>query len=183
MRTNQDMARVVLAAKLVTDHVKQLADADRKALFDALAAADSTGMTVRTDDGVELGTISHVAEKPVAKLTDEKAFTNWVKQNRPDQIREVVDKPYKDAVLKVATKEGVAVDTETGEVIPGIELRDARGYISVRENDAGRNLAKALLLQNGLLKLGQGPAATEEQPVVEASDISSWPGLDDGSTW
>lgn len=183
MRTNQDRARVVLAAKLVTDHVKQLSDADRKELFDALSAADSTGMTVRTDDGVELGTISHVSAKPVAKLVDEKAFTKWVKANRPDQIREVVDKPYKDALLKAATKEGVAVDTETGEVIPGIELQESTGYISVRENEAGRTLAKALLLQGGLLKLGQGPAEPADQPVVEAADISRWPGLDDGSTW
>lgn len=183
MRTNQDRARVVLAAKIITDHVKDLSDTDRKELFDALEQADSTGMKVKTDDGIELGTISHTPNRPTAKLIDEKAFTAWVKANRPDQIREVVDKPYRDKVLKDATKEGIAVDTETGEVIPGIEMRESKGYISVRENDAGRNLGKALLLSGGLLQLGQGPVEPADQPVVDAADISSWPGLDDGSTW
>lgn len=183
MRTNQDRARVVMAAKLVTDHVKDLADTDRKELFDALAAADSTGMKVKTDDGIELGTISHVPDRPTAKVVDEKTFTAWVKANRPDQIREVVDKPYRDKVLKDATKEGIAVDAETGEVIPGIELRETRGYISVRENEAGRNLAKAMLLRTGLLQLGQAPAESDTPVVVDAADISQWPGLDEGSTW
>ena len=183
MRTNQDRARVVMAAKIVTDHVKALSEMDRKELFDALAAADSTGMKVKTDNGIELGTISHVPDRPNAKVVDDKAFTAWVKANRPDQIREVVDKPYKDAILKAATQEGVAVDAETGEVIPGIELRTSSGYISVRENDAGKNLAKALLLRGGLLQLGQAPAEDESPVVVETADISEWPGLDEGSTW
>lgn len=183
MRTKQDLARVVMAAKLVTDHVKDLSDSDRKALFEALEADDTERMTVRTDDGIELGKIVHHRGAEKARLVDETAFTAWVKKTHPDMIREVVDEPYRKKVLKDAEAEGVAVDGNTGEVIPGIELRESGGYISVRANDAARNLAKAMLLRGGLLQLGQAPAEDDPPVVVDAADISTWPGLDEGSTW
>lgn len=180
MRTNQDLARTVMAAKLLTDLVKDMADSDRRALVDALASGDIERFTVRGADGTDLGKIVHVAGKPKAKVVDRAAFTAWVKANRPDQIREVVDAPYEKVVLKTATVEGIAVDTETGAAIPGIELVDSTGYISVRENDAARNIAKAAVVGHRLLSLGVAPPETSPPAQVDVDD--DW-GMSDGDDW
>lgn len=170
-----------MAAKLLTDLVKDMADGDRRALVDALAAGDVERFTVRGADGTDLGKIVHVAGKPKAKVVDRAVFTAWVKENRPDQIREVVDVPYERAILKTATAEGIASDAETGEAIPGIELVDSTGYISVRENEAARNIAKAAVVGHRLLSLGAAPP--EKSPPTQSVDVDDDWGMDDGDDW
>lgn len=176
------MARTVMAAKMIADQVKDLAAADRVALHEVLTNEDVNNLTVRAGDGTELGKVVRVAGSTAAKVTDERAFFAWVKANRPDQLRTIIDPEFRRAILKCATAEGLAADAETGEVIPGIEITETAGHISVKDNDAAKNMAKAVILGGGLLALGQAKPA---RVVEETADIAEWPGLDSagGDDW
>lgn len=178
------MARVALAAKVIGDHLKTLAEGDRETLRELLAVEDVDRMTIRADDGTELGKITRTGRTPKASITDEAAFMAWVKANRPDQIRTIVDTEYRRAVIKRAAADGIAADPETGEVIPGIEVGESEGGIRVTDNAASRNLGKALLLGHNVLQLGQAKTAPA-RPVVDAPDVADWAGLDEigGDPW
>ena len=73
--------------------------------------------------GLDVGTVSVTDPKPheVLKITDEKAFTAWVKANHPDVIVETV------APWFSATANLTALIAHTGEMPDGVEITERVG--------------------------------------------------------
>lgn len=148
--------RRVIAAKLVADELK---DIERAAKADLMELADATGatsFTAKDDDGTKLGTVSKSEGRVSAKVVDDDALLAWVKANRPDQLRQVVEDAYVKALLKTAVENGDAVDERTGEVIPGIEVTQAAPFVSARPTAEAKALMKGLLASSTLLELAGG---------------------------
>jgi len=111
--------------------------------------------------GMPIGTVqrTEVAKRVDVNLDE---LLPWVRRNRPDQILETVADAYIAHLVDVCKKRGVAVDETTGEIIPGVELRDGSSSFRVTPSKDG----KAYILQKlrelsdiGILDL---PAGTTE---------------------
>ena len=78
--------------------------------------------------GLDVGTVSVTDPKPreVLKITDEAAFTAWVKANHPDVIVETV------APWFSATANLTALIAHTGEMPDGVELTERVGSPTVQ---------------------------------------------------
>lgn len=76
-------------------------------------------------DGTVIGAVAigKAAETPV--VTDERALLAWVKANRPTEVVESVNSAYVEVLKRQAKAHGYAYANETGEVIPGIGLRES----------------------------------------------------------
>ena len=78
--------------------------------------------------GLDVGTVSVTDPKPreVLKITDEAAFTAWVKANHPDVIVETV------APWFSATANLTALIAHTGEMPDGVEITERVGSPTVQ---------------------------------------------------
>lgn len=171
MKSIQDLARAATAAKLVSDVVTDMAAADRAELQERMASDSMDSLTVKADNGSDLGKITYTPGAVKAEITDEAAFMAWVKANRPDQLRTIVDTEFRKAVVKKAAAEGDAFDPETGEVIPGITVSRSREYISVKPNATAKTMAKLALTDSRVLRLGSAPRA---EPMVVDTPSVDW---------
>jgi len=168
------LAVAVMAGKLITDELK--GRAERAELVEILSGDDVQQAPVRDVDGVELGKVSLCGGTAKAKVVDEAALLRWVKANRSDQIREVVEPAFVRAVLKAAEAEGVAVDESTGEVIPGIEAVEGDPYVKVTPNATAKDRMAELIHESGLLGLTSARRVVEELPPAPTF---AFEGLDD----
>lgn len=82
-------------------------------------------------DGTVVAKVTLVSPQPAATVTDVEAFTAWVRDHRPDQIKRqfvtTVHPAFVTSLLKEMTAAGVPkwCDRETGEVhdVPGIVMQ------------------------------------------------------------
>lgn len=169
-----ELAVAVMAGKLITDELK--GRAERAELVEILAGADVQQAPVRDADGVELGKVSLCGGTAKAKVVDEAGLLRWVKANRPDQIREIVEPAYVRALLKEVDAEGAAVDQDTGEVIPGFELVQGEPFVKVTPNATSKDRMSALIHDSGLLQLTKARRVVAELP---AEPSVTFEGLDD----
>jgi hypothetical protein len=172
-RKNQ-LATAILAGKLLADGLK--GTAERAELAELMADDDDKQKPIRDAEGTELGTATLSGGKEQAKVTNEAELLEWVKVNRPDQLRQVVEPAYVKALLNAADKEGAAVDETTGEVIPGIEVETTKAFVNIRPNDLARERMAALVAESGLLQLTKARRVVAEAPVIEGPAFA---GLDD----
>jgi hypothetical protein len=98
-------------------------------------------------DGTVVAKVSVPDAKPAAVVTDEKAFTAWVRDNFPTEIERrfvtEVRGSFARRLLDEMTAAGTPrwVDQDTGELheVPGVEVRPTRSTShSVRFEKAGR---------------------------------------------
>lgn len=161
--------------KALLDAVKERYDAARAVVQQALdTQQQETGgtrfdATIPGPDGVpvKVGTVSLSSGSAAAQVTDAEAFEAWVRERYESEVtvrlvREV-RAAWKTDLLARATAAGAAVDTETGEAIPGVEMRAARSRThSVRFAKDGRALVgeawRAQRLGNVLPALAPAPA-------------------------
>lgn len=92
--------------------------------------------------GAKIGSVTKAHGATRAKVTDAAAFLEWVRENRPDEIREQPSDLLRSQVLAAAVKNGVAV-TEDGELIPGITVVEGDDYMSTRPTDDALALVAA----------------------------------------
>ncbi len=152
----QSAARAALALNALASAVLDSQKAARAAAYDRLADAGVRGpVDVAADDGEPLGTVSRTRGRATARVADEAAYTAWVQLRYPDRVRtvRVVDEAFTDRVLHTAKLTGTAVDTETGEVIPGVVVSEGEPGITVRPNGVAKERMRALLAGAGLLAL------------------------------
>lgn len=152
----------LLAGKLITEELK--GQAEREELAQILSDDDTAKVPVRDADGTELGTATLCGGKDKAKVVNEAALLAWVKEHRPDQLRQVVEPAYIKALLKQADTEGAAADEDTGEVIPGIEIVESSSYVSVKPNELARDRMAELIHDSGLLQLTKARRVVAELP-------------------
>jgi hypothetical protein len=150
----KDIAKRVVAAKLVGDEIKNIEKAAKAELLKQMNDLGVRTLDVE-DDGVKLAAISKAKGRTTATV-DESALLAWVKANRPDQIREVVEPAYINALKKLAEEHGAAVDEATGEVIPGIEVETGDPTVSTRPTAEAKALMRDLLKGSSLLELAGG---------------------------
>lgn len=116
-------------------------------------------------DGTKVGTVGRSKVIQVAAVTDMKAFTEWVKANRPDEIIQpepFVRASYLEHVKETAKRHGAPIDEATGEIIPGIELRDGTAMYRVTATDEGREIILSRIKQLMSAELLALPATTEK---------------------
>jgi hypothetical protein len=126
----------VLAA--LADTIKaELADArtDTQHLLDQQAkATGSTKFDATLPDGVKVGSVSVTGGEAEAKIVDEEAFTDWVRETYPSeavtQIVRSVRATFTAQILAEMTAARVAriVDKGTGEMhdVPGVAIKPSR---------------------------------------------------------
>ncbi|MFE9340837.1 hypothetical protein [Streptomyces sp. NPDC007063] len=98
------------------------------------AATGARQFAAALPDGTKVGTVSLSNPEPKAKITDDDAFTAWVRETYPAEsvtrIVKTVQTSFTAKVLAEMTAAGVArvVDEETGEVhdVPGVEIKATR---------------------------------------------------------
>jgi len=164
----------IMAGKLIGDELK--GKAEREELAKIMAAEDSKQTVVRDAEDTELGKATLCGGDDKAKVVDEQKLLAWVKANRPDQLCEIVEPAYIKALLKVADKEGVAVDETTGEAIPGIEIVETTAYVTVTPNATAKDRMAELIHDSGLLQLTKARRVVAELPPAP---VVPFEGLDD----
>lgn len=161
--------------KALLDAVKEQYDAARAIVQQALDTQQQETGGTRFDamipgpDGqpLKVGTVSLSSGSAAAQVTDRDKFVAWVRERYETEVRPVlsfeVQSAWQTALLARATAAGAAVDTETGESIPGVEMRASRSRThSVRFAKDGRALVgdawRARRLGSVLPALAPAPA-------------------------
>lgn len=111
--------------------------------------------------GMPIGTVQRTETSKVVRVYHDELLA-WVKANRPDQIIEQVSETYVHHLQEICRKRGVAVDETTGEIIPGVELREGSSSFRITPSSEGREyilLKLRELADIGILDL---PAGTTE---------------------
>ena len=112
----------------------------RAALSDEL---DPTDRKAARLGGQRLGYVSKTNGRTSAKVTDEPALIAWCRHAHPDEIIECVRPSFVERLKSDAKHYGAAVDTTTGEVVPGIDVVAGEPYITVKLDDHAAELIAA----------------------------------------
>lgn len=130
IKGSYDMVRKVVQAGM--DEQRQATGSTR---FDAMIPG--------ADGPVKVATVSLSAGEAAATVTDTAAFEAWVRERYPSEVTVRLVRDVRPAwqveFLGRATAAGAAVDTESGEAVPGVEMRAARSRThAVRFGKGGR---------------------------------------------
>lgn len=172
MSLSTDNLRFVLLKAIADAAAKELGDLRDAHLEPLLERYDDEGTSsykVKLPDGTVVANLALSVPKGAVTVTDESAFTAWVRANHPDAVEEVfiagepehvitvpatedrTDYVLKDkkvsALMKQfkATEEGV-VDTATGQMVAGAEYKKGakpKAFAVTYETDGREQLAGA----------------------------------------
>lgn len=143
-------------AGILADEVAKLSKAVRAELEPHVEP--DTAVAAKLPDGTRIGKVARSKPSTTARVTDERALLAWVKRNHPSEILTVesVNSAYLSKLLGLAKQNGVAYDTATGEVIPGVEQTTGSAAYRPTATDEGRELVLGRLSEligDGLLAL------------------------------
>lgn len=149
--TLKELATREAILKALHDAIGEELKACRAAVQAGLDEAQETTGTrqiaVSLPDGTVVAKVSLTEPKPAAVVTDETAFTAWVRDNHPTEVERrfvtEVRPAFATKILGEITAAGVPqwADPETGEIhdVPGVEIRATRARShSVRFDKGGR---------------------------------------------
>jgi hypothetical protein len=153
---SKELRQKAVAAKLAADEMDAIHKSAKAELLDWCEKTGVTGFELLADDRTALASFSKVPGKVAAHVTDEAAFTAWVEQNYPTEIVTTVRPSAREKFLKDAAAIGEPVNPATGEVIPGVEVREGDPYLVTRPTAAARALMKETLEGSPLLGLTGG---------------------------
>lgn len=158
----RDIARDLAVLKVLSERLREARVLLEKQARELMEPVDR--LVVRVDDEV-VGAVTVVNGRRTARVVDAAALLAWVKDNRPTEVQTVesVRSSYVTAVLSAAKDLGVAVDSITGELVPGIEVTVGDPYPMIRLT-ADADAVVSLAWQAGRLQLPGVflPALTEE---------------------
>jgi hypothetical protein len=155
----KDGGRRLMATKLIAATVAVSGKPLQAELLAEMTRAGVETLRVKDDVGTNYGTVSVVGGKQRrATVVDEAAFLAWVERTRPDEVVRIVRPATAKAILDAATAAGdeVPVDPVTGEVIPGVEMREGEPYLTVRPTPLAKELMADTLAASGILALPSG---------------------------
>lgn len=143
MTTEQERLNAghAVVAKVMSEQIADIVKEVRAVVEPSLEPEEKVSATL--PDGTRVGTVSRTKVIQTAAVTDMAAFTEWVLKNRPDEIihpEPFVRASYLEHVKESAKRHGKAIDETTGEIIPGIELRDGTAMFRVTPTDEGREV-------------------------------------------
>lgn len=141
----RELAFQLSAITLIADAAKETKDRLRREFAAALdeVGADAAKAVL---EGEEIAKVSLVQPKTSVEVTNEKAFTDWVKSNWEYEIVETVRESFRKHILEsVQNVDGKALYPRTGELLDFIIFSPRDPYISTRFKDGGREaLVEAL---------------------------------------
>lgn len=148
-------ARVALAAKLITDWAKTHVTDAKHITEQLMNDVGADRVKVADDDGTELGSITITKGHRTAHISDPDAFHAWVMQRYPQHVHIIptIEPRWLERTLNTASKLGTPVDTDTGEVIPGITITDGAPYLVTRSTNEAKQRMSELIDASGLLAL------------------------------
>lgn len=152
----KELARVAMASKVLADAAKAEGETARAELAERMASDGLERVRVLGDDSADYGTVVLAAGRRVAAVTDEETFVKWVNSRYPGEVVLAVRPAFRRRLLDAATRAGIAVDTETGEVIPGVDITAGEPYLTARPSTEAKDRMRAALADNGLLSLVSG---------------------------
>jgi hypothetical protein len=124
----------VAALKALYDKVREAYNQARADAVAALSPGDR--LHAALPDGADIGTVSVVAGKTTAKVTNPAALLEWVKINAPDEVETVarVRESYVGALLaRCENVDGAAMHAKTGELLPGVRFDTGDPYARVTQ--------------------------------------------------
>jgi hypothetical protein len=124
--------------KMLADEVAARLQIVKAATEEAFKDAGATQAVPQLPDGTKVATVSYAGGgAKSASVTNDQAFLAWMVANHPGETEVIVRESAKRKILDAAKKDGRAIDPATGEVIPGIEVRESRPYVSIRFKPGG----------------------------------------------
>lgn len=144
-------------AKVIQSDIKAVFDDTREALEPRLEADESVAALL--PDGTRIGSVKRSKAKRTPVVTDEAALLAWVRENRPEEIVESVRPAFVEYVKAQARKHGLAVYEATGEIVPGVEMREGSPAYLPQPDPAMVSVVRAKfveLISGGLLALPSG---------------------------
>lgn len=124
MSTAQDrlLAGRQVFTKVIQADVKAAFDQTRR-LLEPLLGADEA-IAAELPDGTRVGTVKRSKARKMPAVTDERALLAWVTEHRPDELVQSVNPAYVEYLKSQVREHGHAFDVTTGEIIPGVEMRE-----------------------------------------------------------
>lgn len=147
-------------AKVIQSDVKAAFDGTRK-LLEPLIDADG-GVAAELPDGTRIGSVKRSKPRLSPVVTDEHALLEWVRANRPEELVESVNPTFVDYLKGQAKTHGEPVYAPTGEIVPGIELREGAPSFLPQPDPQMVPVIRAKLAEligSGLLALPQQEAS------------------------
>jgi hypothetical protein len=129
MTDARTLAVHVVALRVLADRVKDRTAEVKAELQAQLDVGDRKNAQLPNGDSV--GAITYTRGRSGARVVDEKAFTEWVTANYPDELVTTVRSSFRDAVLANAKTAGAPVDSN-GEYVPGVGLYQSEPYLSAK---------------------------------------------------
>jgi hypothetical protein len=162
--TPQELAlKFALLKVLVTElgTAKSAADCEIRDMW-----RPSDRLTATLPNSKDVGTVTLAKGRTTAAVTDADAYEAWVRANHPDWIETVpaTERINPDATHRLtsaARKTGVAVDAETGEIVPGIDVVQGEPYPMVKLADDAREAVAEAWQAGELTELVSGLLAIE----------------------
>lgn len=111
--------------------------------------------------GMPIGTVQRTEVSRTVAVNPTELLA-WVRKHRPDQIEEQVSPAYLTHLQEICRKHGVAVDEPTGEIIPGVELREGSSSFRVTPSAEGRDYILRKLRELADIGILDLPAGTTE---------------------
>jgi hypothetical protein len=154
--------------KVLLDEVTAQLAITKLATEAAFKTAESSQAPAVLPGGAKVATVSLAgADGKTASVTNTGAFLAWMIANHPEETEVVVRGNAQKKILDAAKKAGRAVDPATGDVIPGIEVKDSRPYVSILFKPGGADAVADAWLA------GELTAVDLVRPrAVEASDAA-----------
>lgn len=130
MTTAREHAVRLAVLKAIKERVEEVFTQAKADAFHAFTPGDRVNAATAGDAPAMLGVVTLTKGRAGGlRVTDERAFTAWVREVRPSAIVESVRKSDQDSILKNA----LVTFRETGELPPGVdEAPDGDPYFSVR---------------------------------------------------
>lgn len=161
--TPRELALRFALLKVLTEELGKAKKASDSEIRDGWRPGDR--LTATLPGNADIGTVTLANGKTTAKLSDQRAFEEWVKSTHPDWMTTVtltvVDPGHVERLMAAAQKLGVAVDADTGEAVPGIEVTQGDPYPMVKLTPEARDAVAAAWTRGNLAALLPGLLAIE----------------------
>lgn len=148
------LAVQAVALRALADQVQTRAATVRGELQAALDVGDRKTATL--EDGTPVGSITYAKGRVTARVSDERAFTEWVLENYPDEVVPLVRSSFRDAVLKATAAAGCPMTPDGNLDVPGVELGASAPYLTVKPDPKALPALVDAIRANQLLALDAG---------------------------
>lgn len=147
----KELTRLALTVQVVKARVLEADAAVRERLAGMLDPGERVPGRIAD---TKIGAATRTDPKPAARITDSRAFREWVKANRPEEIVtvEAVNAAFEKAILKAVTEAGGLPVPETGEVVdvPGVQVVAGVPQLRVVPDEGAETTIAAALVAEGL---------------------------------